>query len=1013
MKRLVFATNNKHKLAEARAILGDGLELVALSDIGCTEDIPETSDTLEGNALQKARYVHDHYGVECVADDTGLMVDALGGEPGVLSARYAGPGHDSKANMAKLLGNMQGVTARDAHFSTVLAYVTDSAEHLFEGRVDGSIAEAPDGNDGFGYDPVFIAQETGRTFASMTPAEKNAISHRGRAFKKFFEWLRTAATIILLLVLPSLAPAGAGAAQWRQQLVYDGQADRVIDTPNYTYFLLCKQTYIPLGAVYTIKYGSLYRYDKRNKEWSWLNHDNGLSENTPVEIEYDFRNRLLVVAYDNGNIDLITDRGDKINIPGLKMAGANMPTDVKSISIDGNSDIWVATSTGYVRLDPRKGEVATSRNYGRNIMCVTKWDGKLWVGTEDGLYYGDEQSSDLSSFTKVGDRDKVRKFIHWGSERLGVVSGDWYTRLFFQLTPSADGYSTILCSLGPERSMERGSDGILLSGTSGHQWLDDKGVAHRIRLAVDRTTPYLALGSVNGSDIWVSEYREGIWRADYDYQSQKTTVTMDKYYPNASHAFLCPEMTYNANHGLLVRNHGNQYDFNGALTMFDDQLSVYRDGTWTPLSIPLTASDPDEIYNLRDPMGVAVDPQNPDLIYGGSLTTGFLRLDLKNPENSIRFSRSNDPAAGKPGFITIAEPAAVWNQSCYFAVPCFDSYGILWTMNFNQDNPDAKVYYWMPEDRKATTSWANYRPMRSVTFQGVKITGQSKILPLTYSGHRNIIVIDGGDYRGPITVWDHNATPSDRSDDRLVTVANIYDQDGNEVDYFRFNSIWEDPATGRIWVSCEKGVFHFSVEDFLKGGNTVRRVKVPRNDGTNLADYLLDGAYVTMVTSDPTGQKWFGTLGAGIVVTSEDGREIIKTYTTDNSGLPDNNIYGICHNPDNGSMMISTGKGLVEFFLPSSATEKGSKVRAYPNPVRPEFLGVVTIDGLPQKGMVKIVDAYGNTVKDLGPASGGEVTWDLTGNSGRRVPSAIYYVIGTNGPDLDKFGKMTKILVVN
>lgn len=189
MEKLVFATNNAHKLSELRQIIGDRFELLSLGDIGCHDDIPETADTLEGNAMLKARWVKDRYGYDCFADDTGLEVDALGGQPGVYSARFAGPGHDSKANMNKLLSMLDGEENRDARFRTVIALIKDSETHLFEGIVDGEITKSPSGTDGFGYDPVFRPEGWEMTFAEATPDEKNAVSHRGRAVAKLIAYL--------------------------------------------------------------------------------------------------------------------------------------------------------------------------------------------------------------------------------------------------------------------------------------------------------------------------------------------------------------------------------------------------------------------------------------------------------------------------------------------------------------------------------------------------------------------------------------------------------------------------------------------------------------------------------------------------------------------------------------------------------------------------------------------------------------------------------------------------------
>ena len=189
-RKLVFATNNKHKLEEIRAILGSRIDILSLDDIGCHEDIPETADTLEGNAQIKAQFVYDHYHLDCFADDTGLEVEALNGAPGVFSARYAGgEGHDSEANMKKLLSEMQNKTNRNARFRTVIAFIEQGEIRLFEGIVKGCITEEKQGDSGFGYDPIFRPYGFSETFAEMGNEAKNQISHRANAVKKLCEYL--------------------------------------------------------------------------------------------------------------------------------------------------------------------------------------------------------------------------------------------------------------------------------------------------------------------------------------------------------------------------------------------------------------------------------------------------------------------------------------------------------------------------------------------------------------------------------------------------------------------------------------------------------------------------------------------------------------------------------------------------------------------------------------------------------------------------------------------------------
>jgi XTP/dITP diphosphohydrolase len=190
MEAIVFATNNKHKIEEIQAILGNYIRIIPLSETGCTEEIPETSLTIEGNAVQKAMYVFEKYHVGCFADDTGLEVEALGGRPGVKSARYAGPGHDFDANVTKLLKELQGQLSRRARFKTVISLVTRDHEMIFEGIINGIITTERRGKGGFGYDPVFIPDGYEQTFAEMSADLKNAISHRAIATRKLVSFLQ-------------------------------------------------------------------------------------------------------------------------------------------------------------------------------------------------------------------------------------------------------------------------------------------------------------------------------------------------------------------------------------------------------------------------------------------------------------------------------------------------------------------------------------------------------------------------------------------------------------------------------------------------------------------------------------------------------------------------------------------------------------------------------------------------------------------------------------------------------
>ena len=187
--KIVFATNNPNKLKEIQSLIPKEIEIISLNEIGCNEDIPETGDTLEANAFQKAHYIKDNFNYDCFADDTGLEIDELNGDPGVYSARYAGPERNANANMNKVLNELKGKKNRNAKFRTAIALILKGEEHLFEGKVEGYISKDKQGNEGFGYDPIFIPENDIRSFAQMSMQEKGAISHRGRAVKKLVTYL--------------------------------------------------------------------------------------------------------------------------------------------------------------------------------------------------------------------------------------------------------------------------------------------------------------------------------------------------------------------------------------------------------------------------------------------------------------------------------------------------------------------------------------------------------------------------------------------------------------------------------------------------------------------------------------------------------------------------------------------------------------------------------------------------------------------------------------------------------
>ena len=356
-QRLVIATNNAHKLEEITAVVGDKFEIVSLADIDCHEDIPETADTLEGNALLKARFVHERYGLDVFADDTGLEVDALGGQPGVHTARYAYPDrNDNEANVDKLLRELQGATNRKAHFRTVIALIIGGEEHLFEGRVDGHITETRRGTEGFGYDPVFSPEDTGEDLCGIGCRGEKSPLAPSTCRTKVVRLPRTTRSPLIslplmkkcfaLLVLGLLfvgSPTAQGALpdRWTPHLAYhDGTA--CATTGSYLYALMGENLLI---------------YDTENDAVAFVDRVSaGLSDKQILHIGYSQTRGWLVLLYRNGNIDLYRPRdGQLVNLRAIKQA-MNENLTVNQLRVQGD-DAFVTTNKGFVWIDLTRAEI--------------------------------------------------------------------------------------------------------------------------------------------------------------------------------------------------------------------------------------------------------------------------------------------------------------------------------------------------------------------------------------------------------------------------------------------------------------------------------------------------------------------------------------------------------------------------------------------------------------------------------------------------------------------------------
>ena len=561
-------------------------------------------------------------------------------------------------------------------------------------------------------------------------------------------------------------------------------------------------------------------------------------------------------------------------------------------------------------------------------------------------------------------------------------------------------------------NVEPNRDGYIVATGAQLIQLNLDATSHRInRLEEDWRQ---SAGSWDMKEFWFSQPRVGFTSKKYD--NETWTVTRDLFKPNAPAPFMCSEMVYTSRYGAMVVNHGYDNNFNLPNVEVPVLLSLYKDGEWTnncPAYLN-TAQAP----AMHNPNGLAADPANPSMVYFGSVCHGMLRLNLENPEDVIHLSRKGDPNKDLPGFVPIVDNMSEWSRQCYFSAPRFDADNRLWVAFNNSDaKPSiATLYYWDEDSRKATTSAETYlaNPMKKFELPNLSTRNFNIIQTLKSSGCRNVVIYSDGK-SSPNTLFDHNGTPDDTSDDRVVSLANnAADQDGNKTEWYNIMDFYEDPATGLVWVAYNKGVFTFSPQRILEGGETISRIKVSRNDGTGLADYLLNEVRVNKIISDGQGRKWFATGGAGLICTSADGSNIIHEYTTDNSMIPDNTIYSLVYIPERNSILMSTINGMTELSLSNTggSDASSSDVRVMPNPVRPEYYGFVTIDGLPDNAIVKIVDGAGNLVRELDKAENGKTQWDTTNLNHQKVTSGVYYVLASSDSSDDNYSNVAKILVV-
>ena len=822
---------------------------------------------------------------------------------------------------------------------------------------------------------------------------------------------------IFTLACAILFSSGASAAipgEWKMHPNFDNSVTRVIDTPERVYFMGYSQVLYPGVSYKENPDCSLFYYDKEGDEMVAVAQRFATAGMAVRLAEYNTAGKYLLVVYADYNIDFIFDSGDIRNVPVLKNANIPGSKNVNGISFSPENNLaYLATDFGYLAINDQKFEIAESRNYGTVINSAIRLGADILLASDSHIYRAPASSPRLNineyttlegypgakALYSISDKKILRYTIPGKNTHqadLLEFSGDNVTA-----TSTFKAYNTF--SVNPTK------DGVvvMISTTSIYFKADSKYPSYQKRPEADTDITGATADQIN---FWAYIPRQGL--RCHKLNSDKTfSLVKDFMLPNAPNPYYSRGMAFHNRHGLLVNSFGQDGVFEDNSVSEPLLLCGYLNGEWTSLSPSYRY--PEQAKVGQNPVGLAIDPSDDKFVYMGSPFSGMTRLNLDDPKDIIHYSFSGDPTASLPGYVETNPIIQAWKRTCPFLSPAFDANRTLWAYFASNDNEDRLEFRYLTEaDRKATTNASNARPWKKLFVNGLSQSFSHLFLPLSTSVNKNLLIFIS---EKGILVYDHNGTPDNTSDDKKQIINSLTDQDGGRVSLYQPSAIWEDPASGIVWLGTSSGLFYCQPKNLLQGQAIINRVKVARNDGTSLADYLLNGIPVTSICSDGSGRKWFGAINAGIIVTSEDARTVLAEFTSANSDLPSDNVYKLCYNPTSKSMMVSTSNGLAEFFIGGSANSSSDeqKVRVYPNPVAPDYYGWVTIDGLPDNSLVKVVDAQGNLVRELGRAEAGTTQWDVNNLYNKRVKTGVYYILSSGTSSDNKESNVAKILIMN
>ena len=786
-----------------------------------------------------------------------------------------------------------------------------------------------------------------------------------------------------IIALLSIITASAQSGSWKIHPVFGATPTNAIDVGDRIYYLVSN---------------NLFCYDKETSENIMYDKSNYLNDTQISNVYYNYDKKYLVVAYSNSDIDIILENGRVKNIPDITNSLMPSLKTINHVTFNGNR-IYVATAFGYVVIDDEKFEIAESRIYNKSITSAAVCGNYLLLSSADGTYIGlaSKAHSTLDSFV-LSANEKKCKFLTITDKRFLTYCTN---AIIYDIATDADGNPTGLTwvktigntapsSVQPVKSL--GVTMVLYPATPQYYKIDATGEASAAITLPTAVKSELLTSQETDKGLWWAVGSNGIHKVAIDGTTATTKVDYQKI--NASTVSRVFYLVYNeekdyllaANTGpiLITKEGGNAI------------INRLENGIWTTLDTKVTAGGASTATVLQRSYLPIFDPKDSNAFIIGTRDQGIFRF-VDNPEEGFKeanhWTQNNSPVYSS-------------GSRCNAHAIDFDRNGNIWFISGTQK--PSKPYI-LPHDKidvetPSANDWVstelsfNYSDQWENIFYIARKSGVKIYCP---KGYANVFFFKEkveGDY-------------SSFNLAEFKTSSSTLDQDGNIFSWDKIFSFAED-LNGKIWMGSTTGICVWNPENIFDTDSRVYRPKVPRNDGTNNADYLLDGVSVTCIAVDALNRKWIGTNANGVFLVSADGTEIIEQLNTSNSVLPTDQILSICVKPNSNTIFIGTPNGVLEYET-SSVTPAPSydEVLVYPNPVRPEYTGFISIKGLMANSLVKISDASGNVITSL-QATGGTATWDGLNASGERVKSGVYYVLASENENETSSAIVAKFLVI-